>query len=563
MADVAALRELVETERARFNVPGMAVAIVADGEVVLAEGFGRRDVEGDEAVTAQTGFAIASDTKCFTAATLCALADEGLVELDRPLREYIPWFRLQDAHATELVTPRDLLCHRTGLPRHDMVWYGDVRLSREDLVRRLRYLQPSRPLRQAYQYNNLAFETAGYLTEQLLGCSWPEAVRSRLLEPLGMKNTGFSTREASTGDFALPYKDVDGTFVRQVLPRKAEGGPAGGIVSNAEDMARWVTARLGLEVDGARALSDNGLRELHTPVMLTGGGLGDFGERLSMGYALGCQVEAYRGHRIVRHGGNLIGYSSDVCVAPDAKAAVVVLTNLHGTGVRDALALLVLDRLLGLEPAPWGERYFELFGAFRGGVKDAAKHHLEKAAGRPATRPLAEYAGRYEHPAYGVFDVRVDGELLATDFHGLGDMITLEHRDLDVWDLRMDEFESAMSVVFRPAADGTVGSVTIPFDPLVDPIVFERLIDAPSEEVVEKLVGRYCMGPIELMVQRRGDGLVARLPMGGAVELEPAGGTSYKAPAMPGVRLDFEMRDDGSVQRLFVDPMGLFEPASD
>src|SRR4051794_35407653 len=180
----ADLRELVETERERLGVPGVAVVVVADGEVVLADGFGRRDVESDEPVTADTAFAIASDTKCFSAATLCALADEGLVELDRPLRDYIPWFRLQDPHATELVSTRDLLCHRTGLPRHDMLWYGDVDISREEVVRRLRYLQPSKPFRQTWQYNNLAFDTAGYLTEHLLGSTWQEAVRSRLLDPL-------------------------------------------------------------------------------------------------------------------------------------------------------------------------------------------------------------------------------------------------------------------------------------------------------------------------------------------------------------------------------------------
>jgi CubicO group peptidase (beta-lactamase class C family) len=559
MIDATRLRELIETERGRFGVPGAAVAIVADGEVVLADGFGLRNVETREPVTGQTAFAIASDTKCFTAATLCTLADEGEVDLDRPLRDYIPWFRLQDPHATELVTPRDLLSHRTGLPRHDLVWYG-VDIPREEIVRRLRYLQPSKQLRQTWQYNNLAFDTAGYLTELLLGCSWPDAVRSRLLDPLGMKHTMFSTREAGEGDFAWPYKAVDGELIRQAHPRKSEGGPAGGIVSTAEDMARWVLARLGVAVDGARPLSDAALRELHSPTMISGGGLGEFGERLSMGYALGCQVESYRGHRVIRHGGNLVGYSSDVCVAPDAKAAIVVLTNLHASAMRDALALLVLDRLLGLDPVPWGERYHELYGAFREGARESARHRLATAPGTPAPRPLTSYVGSYEHPAYGIFDVSVDGEELATNFHGLGEVMTMRHHDGDVWDVKLEDFDTVLPLAFQSGLDGSITSLEVALEPTVDPIVFSRVVEAPPPEVLERFVGAYAMGPITIEVTRRDDRLRARLPLAGLVTLEPAGGATFRVPGTSALVLTFETDDAGVVTRLVADPMGLFQP---
>lgn len=561
-ADVADLRALIETERERFHVPGLCVVVVADGEVVLADGFGVRDVEGDLPVTAQTNFAIASDTKCFTAATLCSLVDEGRLDLDRPVREYIPWFELWDPHATALVTTRDLLCHRTGLPRHDMVWYGDVDLPREEVVRRLRYLPPSKPLRQTWQYNNLCFETAGYLTEVLLGCSWQDAVRQRLLDPLGMKNTGFSTREASDGDFAWPYKDVDGEFVRQGLPRKGEGGPAGGIVSNAEDMARWVQARLGIEVDGARPLSDAALEELHAPTMVGGVGIIEFGERQPMGYALGCQVEAYRGHRIVRHGGNLVGYASDVCVAPQQRAAVVVLTNLNGTGIRDALALMVLDRLLGLEPAPWGERYHELLTAFRGGAKEAAQHHLEAAEGAPAPRPLADYAGDYAHPAYGVFDVTVDGDELATNFHGLREVVSLRHRSGEVWDLQLHDFDSVLPLVFRSGLDGRIDTLAVALEPMVDPIVFTRVVPMPAADVLERLAGSYAMGPIPLEVTMRDGALFAKLPTAGTVALQPAGGLAFRVPGTAALTVTFETDASGAVTRVVADPLGLFTPVS-
>jgi hypothetical protein len=378
-----------------------------------------------------------------------------------------------------------------------------------------------------------------------------------------MKHTGFSTGEASDGDFAWPYKESEGAYTRQVLPRKADGGPAGGIVSTATDLSRWLLARLGLEVDGARALSDAALKQLHSPSMLGGAGIGlaEFGERQPMGYALGCQVEAYRGHRVIRHGGNLVGYSSDICVAPDLKAGVVVLTNLHGSGLRDALALMILDRLLGLEPVPWGERYHELMGAFRGGAVAATKHRLAEPEGRPAPRPLADYAGVYTHPAYGEFDVTVDGDKLATNFHGLADVVALRHRNGDVWDFQLIEFDSAMPLVFNTDLHGGVGSLSIGLEPTVDPIVFSRRVDAPPADVLERLVGRYEMGPISLEVERHDDTLRAALPMSGKVSLAPAGGLTFTVPGMSGLTVTFETDDAGAVTQVVVHPIGLFKPA--
>jgi CubicO group peptidase (beta-lactamase class C family) len=557
------LHDLIETERERFRVPGVGVVVVADGEVVIADGFGVRDVESNLPVTADTAFAIASDTKCFTAATLCSLVDEGRLDLDKPVRDYIPWFELADPHATALVSTRDLLSHRTGLPRHDLVWYGDVDLTREEIVRRLRYLQPSKPLRQTWQYNNLCYDTAGYVTEVLLGRPWQDAVRDRILDPLGMKNTGFSTREVCSGDFAWPYKDKDGSYVRQELPRKGEGGPAGGIVSSAADMARWVLARLGAEVDGARPLSETALKQLHTPAMIGGVSIGEFGERLPMGYALGCQVESYRGRRVIRHGGNLVGYSSDVCVAPDANAAVVVLTNMHGTGLRDAIALMVLDRLLGLEPVAWGERYHELFSAFRGGAIQASKHRLELPPGRPPSRPLGDYAAVYEHPAYGEFDVTVDGERLATNFHGLHDVVSLVHRDGDAWDLRLEDFDSAIPLVFRSGLDGEVEALAVALEPTVDPIVFARRVDWPSDAALEELTGSYVMGPFTARVDRRDGGLRVTLPMAGALAVRPTGKDTFAVPGAAGYQLTFERDGSGAVTRLVVHPIGLFDRAKE
>src|SRR5580692_3208064 len=355
MADIGAIRHLIEAERVRFAVPGVAVAVVHDGKLVLCEGFGHADLEAGRPVGANTRFPLASDTKAFTAATLCLLADAGLVDLDAPVRQVLPWFAMHDPHATALITPRDLLSHRTGLPRHDLVWYGDNVMSLEETTRRLRHLPMSRPLRTSWDYNNLCYIAAGYLTEVLAGLRWHEAVSTHLLRPLGMSDTVFSVQDAGLGQVAQPYKATAGGFARQALPAKAtadKAGPAGGIVSSIADLAQWLLARLGRRTD---VLPGSTLEQLHRPAMLGGIAVDRFAEIASLGYGLGCQVESYRGQRIVHHGGNIVGFSSDVCVVPGADIGIAVLTNLDGSYLRLPLMYGIIDLLSGNGGGAGGE----------------------------------------------------------------------------------------------------------------------------------------------------------------------------------------------------------------
>src|SRR5262249_7735984 len=209
-ANLNGLDAFVEQVMKDWHVPGLAVAVVKDGQVVYAKGFGYRDVKRGLKVTPDTLFAIGSCSKAFTVAALAMLVDEGKLDWDKPLRDYLPDFRLQDAYATERMRPRDLVTHQSGLPRHDLVWYGSP-LSRKELFERLRYLEPSRPLHAKYQYNNLMFMTAGVLVERISGITWEEFVRRRIFEPLGMKASDFSVNDSQkTSDYSLPYDEMEG-----------------------------------------------------------------------------------------------------------------------------------------------------------------------------------------------------------------------------------------------------------------------------------------------------------------------------------------------------------------
>jgi CubicO group peptidase (beta-lactamase class C family) len=225
------------------RVPGLALGVILGDEVILAKGFGKRDIASGLEVTPRTLFAIGSSSKAFTAKGLAMLDDEGKLEWDKPVKHYIPSLQLYDYVATERLTPRDLLIHNSGLPRYDILWYNNANLSRKDVFERLQYLEPTRDFRTTWQYQNLMYATAGYLIEIISGQTWEEFIRQRILEPLGMSDTNFSVHDSQqTPDFALPYKETKQQIERiDFYDRMQAVGPAGAINSHIMDMAKWTS----------------------------------------------------------------------------------------------------------------------------------------------------------------------------------------------------------------------------------------------------------------------------------------------------------------------------------
>jgi len=336
-----------------WKVPGVAVAVVRGDKVILLKGYGYRDIERQVPVTPGTLFGIGSITKSFTVSTLGMEMDEGKVDWDKPVRDYLPTFKMYDPAVTEQLTIRDLITHRSGLPRHDMVWYSSD-FSREDIIHRLQYLELNKPLRSTFQYNNMMFMTAGYIAGLLNGKSWEETIRDRIFTPLGMNGTNFSLRDSQgSPDFALPYRkgtDVKAAVQRmpfdEQCPDRCAIGPAGEINSNAADMSRYVLFHLNKGTfQGKTLLSENNALQMQTPQMVIQGAP-DFPEESEDSYGMGFMVSQYRGHKRVEHGGNLDGFSAELAFLPNDGIGVVVLTNLDGTGMANAIAWNVFDRLL-------------------------------------------------------------------------------------------------------------------------------------------------------------------------------------------------------------------------
>src|SRR5215831_6293118 len=354
------LRPWITAEMEKAKLPGMAMAIVQNGKMLCAEVFGLRDVEHNLPVTTQTLFAIGSTSKSFTALAMSILNDEGKLDWDKPVRQYLPEFQMYDPVAGERMTPRDLITHRAGFARHDLVWYSSD-FSREDLVRRLRYLRTDRDFRSGYRYNNLLVATAGYLVGKIAGSTWEDFVRRRILLPLKMNNTNFSVSDSQRSpDFSYPYeKDEKTGTVKQIPFHSADSiGPAGSINSDVEDVSNYLILQLGKgKFSGQQIVSEANLNLMHSPQTAMPSTL-RFRELGQSSYGMGWVVTAYRGHRYIWHNGGIDGFYSLIAFLPDDDLGVVVLTNVLGNHqVPEIVAYNIFDRLLGLTPIEWSSRF--------------------------------------------------------------------------------------------------------------------------------------------------------------------------------------------------------------
>ncbi len=554
------LDEFIEGLLEEWEVPGLAIAVVKDGEVIYAEGFGLRDVEQGLPVTPRTLFAIGSTTKAFTVMAMGMLVDEGKLGWDTPVIDYMPDFRLYDEYATDHMTPRDLVCHRSGLPRHDLLWYGSP-FNRRELYERLRYLEPSEGFREVWQYQNLMFMTAGYLVGQVAGTSWEEFVRERLFEPLGMSDSNFSVADSQeAADFALPYGESDDEL--ELVPfRNIDAiGPAGSINSNVEEMARWIMLHLNEGMVGeTRLVAENTLAEMHMPQMAIRQPA-RYAETPLSCYSLGWLISPYRGHQLLQHGGGIDGFITSVSFMPFDNVGVVVLTNKSPNPLPQIVTYNVYDRLLGLDPVDWNGRIRE---AMEEAEEEEGEGEEEADPNRQAdttpSHPLADYAGEFEHPGYGLMSVTLEDDVLSVYYNG-GD-VELEHYHYDVFRITSDEFEDTR-ITFGMNESGDIETASVPLQEGVSPIVFTRLPEEAmfSREFLEQFVGEYELEEFVVTIEFRGENtLVAIVPGQPTYELEPMRGTQFRLKDLPGFSVEFLLDEEGNVTGAAVtQPNGVF-----
>ena len=473
---VTGLTYLIDEELARFKVPGAAVAVINGDEIALSRGFGQRDGDLRLPVTEHTLFPIGSTTKAFTSAVVGTLVDEGSLAWDRPIREYLPGFELSDPIAARELTVRDMLSHRSGLPRHDMLMlmYGGGGLSRADLVERLRYLEFNKGFRAEWQYNNLLYMAVGHLIEVVTGVTWEDAVQQRVLDPLDMTETNFSLVELQkSDDHSLGYSEQNGSVVPVPFRSIEIIGPAGSINSSISDMCKWLRANIGRgDSEGGSIVSQEALKEIRAPAIVLPGDAIPWDEVNLVGYALGWLVEDFRGHRLVWHNGGVDGFKTIISFIPSADVGVVVLSNRFPSFAPETIAYAVLEQLLDLEALPWGERYLQIQQTTAEGSKDTRARRRARSKTAPPTHSPSDYAGSYVHPGYGRISFAVDGDQLVADLHDL--RVTMEHRHYDVWEANEEALDLTIQFSFAMDFEGEIASVHAALEPTVDPIVFSK-----------------------------------------------------------------------------------------
>jgi CubicO group peptidase (beta-lactamase class C family) len=401
-----------------FTVPGLSVAIVKDGKVVLAKGYGVRRMGDPARVDAATRFGIASNTKLFTATALALLVEEKRIEWDKPVITYLPAFAMSDPYVTHELTVRDLLVHRSGLGlgAGDLLWWPPSTYNRKEIARRIRYIPLATSFRSAYAYDNVLYLIAGEVIEAVSGQSWEEFVRNRILRKVGMRDSDVRHSGAQErGNVAGTHAEVKDT-VRPVAPFASDNtNPAGGIMAGAADMARWMLVQLdsGRVADGSRLFSAASAKQLWREVTPTP--IGDAPKDLPglahlratmAGYALGLGVRDYRGYILRQHTGGLPGYLSKVAMIPDLRLGVAILTNQESGAAFDAIAYRVLDHYIGVSAPDYPALFQRLVQRNRQKIREAEQKAVtsrDSTAG--PSLPLAKYTGTYRDPWYG--DVKV------------------------------------------------------------------------------------------------------------------------------------------------------------
>ena len=464
---LADLDRYVEKALADWKVPGISIAVVRNDSVILARGYGLRRIDDSARVDAETIFAIGSNSKAFTTAAMAMLVDEKKLAWSEPVTRYLPWFQLSDPWITRNLDLRDLVSHRSGVARHDALWYG-TGLSPEELVRRQRFVGTERPFRASWVYNNNLYITAGLAIQQVSGMSWDDFVTERILQPLAMSRSTTTVRGLeSTANVAAPHMELDGA-IRAVPYRNIDNAaPAGSINASARDMAQWLRFQIDSGRIGAKRLLPasqlaetwRGIAVIQDPYFRQ-----LFAPSPVLEYGLGWFSFVHRDQRVVLHGGNIDGMSALVSFIPEQRIGIVALANMNQSFVHLGITRWIYDRLLGAPGEDWNTKVLAaLKAASSGGAAAAERWKSERVPGTTQSLALEKYAGRYADSLYGSIEIKTGPSGLLLDMDP-GHQARLRHWHYDTF--RAEYHDATMNgssnfVSFRLDAQGVVQAVRV------------------------------------------------------------------------------------------------------
>jgi len=479
-----------------WNTPGVGVGIVVQDKLVFAKGYGYRDYEKKLRFTTKTMQPIASNSKLFTAVAAGMLVDEGNLAWDKPIRDSVPEIQFYNDQLNSNVTLRDMLSHRTGVTRHDLIWFKSP-FTREELFKKLKYLEPQEPIRTTFLYNNLMFAAVGQIIEIKSGRKWEDFVRERIFTPLDMSTTCYTIAGMlKQPDYGVPFREKRDSFELYKIPyyEDTEGvAPAGAIISNIDELSHWLIALMNEgKYDGKQVLPPGVLKATLQPAIAlpnAGGEALGFWELINSAYGMGRWTASYRGKLLTYHGGDLPGFHSQISFMPNDKIGVIVLViSDHSAPLYNIVSYNVYERLLGMDQTPWSQRHLQQRLANKKAWTEArAKACGDRVLNTKPSHALADYAGEYENAAYGILKIGLQGDQLQFGFHEFH--FPMNHFHYDRFDTPDDEQYGKFSVTFRTNPQGDIDSAVISLDQAE--AVFNRKPEALDAILLEKLAGVY------------------------------------------------------------------------
>ncbi|MDN3643060.1 serine hydrolase [Lutimonas halocynthiae] len=492
----------MESALTDWNAPGVGVAVIHGGELVYVKGYGFRDYGKKLPVTKNTLFQIASNTKLFTTVAAGMLVEEGVFTWDQPFKESVPEIEFYNDLLNTQVTLRDMLSHKTGVSRHDMIWFQSD-FNRKELFDRMKFLEPSKPIRQDFIYNNLMYTSVGYAIELRTGKTWEAYIREKLFSPLEMNNTVFSIEEMQkSDDHGVPYSEKRDTTLLYQIPLKEDGagvGPAGSIITNLEELSHWVIAIMN---DGKykdkQVFSKTIIDETMKPgIGFKNQSLEDKGydEVLNSVYGMGRGIEIYKGHVLTNHGGAMPGFHSQVIIMPYDDIGIITFSiGDHAASLGNTIVgYNLVDRLLGLEQTDWNGRLLKDYKARKVLGKQArGQEGFDRVADTKPTHAIEDYVGTFANEAYGEFKVDFKRDSLFFNFRRTE--LSLTHYHYNRFDTPNDEDFGKWTINFNISPQGDIDNAIVSIDE--GQVVFVKKPDGTlsEEATLEQYVGRYDYG---------------------------------------------------------------------
>lgn len=554
---------------------GFAVAVVEKNKIIYQKGFGYRDYEQKLPVTPNTLFAIGSCSKAFTAALIGKLQGEGKLAIDNPVSSFVPVIKFYNDEMNNNITLRDMMSHRTGLPRHDLSWYFFNTNARDSIIQRVQYQEPTAKLRSTWQYNNFMYTAQGVIAEQLTGKTWEQNVKEHFFTPLEMitSNTSIAELEKSK-DIAFGYKLYKDSIIKKVPYYHIDAmGPAGAINSSVAEMANWTIAWLnGGKFKGKEIFPANFYSQAIASQMIIGGGLPSK-ERPDLhfsNYGLGWMLSSYKGHYRVEHGGNIDGFSASTSFFPSDSIGIIVLTNQDGSKMPALIRNLVSDKILKLKYYDWnGDAKKAADKAKAEEQKLLATKQQTSIKTFPPTHPYLDFEGIYQNAGYGTLRVYLKSDSLFAVAGG--SKLWLKHYSYDIFSVYMVEKDQTIDSTaaapfkfqFQMSVVGDIESLSTTLEAGLKPLVFTKGVEAKATAVKElqKYIGEYLLNGLTVKIYIKDNKtLFALVPGQPDYELIPLGKDKFALKVIAGYFVQFEAKEDKQVTSLtFIQPNGNFK----